>query len=89
MKHIQIRVFGKVQGVWFRKNTEEKARELGVKGIVMNEPDGSVYIEAEAEDKVLEEFIDFCKEGPEYARVQHIVLTEEDLKNYSEFRIIH
>ena len=89
MKHIQIRVFGKVQGVWFRKNTEAKALELGVKGIVMNEPDGSVYIEAEAEDKVLEEFIHFCKEGPEHAKVQHIVLTEEEMKNYSEFRIIH
>jgi acylphosphatase len=46
MHHYQITVSGKVQGVWFRKSTQDKARELGLRGFVRNQPDGSVYIEA-------------------------------------------
>lgn len=41
-----ITVEGKVKGVWFRKHTQIKAKELGLNGIVKNQKDGSVYIEA-------------------------------------------
>src|SRR5258706_2006965 len=68
-KHISINVTGKVQGVFFRASAREKAEELGVKGFVRNEPDGSVYIEAEAEEIILEQFLDWCREGPPRARI--------------------
>lgn len=35
-------VFGKVQGVYFRKHTQKKAIELGLKGWVMNTAQGTV-----------------------------------------------
>ncbi|XP_045516596.1 acylphosphatase-1-like [Pieris brassicae] len=35
-------VFGKVQGVFFRKHTQKKASDLGLKGWVMNTPHGTV-----------------------------------------------
>ncbi|MFN9582057.1 MAG: acylphosphatase, partial [Bacteroidota bacterium] len=44
IKRIQIRINGRVQGVYFRKEAQQKARELMLKGFVRNEADGSVYI---------------------------------------------
>ena len=61
--HIKIEVEGKVQGVWYRASTKEKADELGVFGYVENQDNGSVYIEAEGEIDHLEQFIAWCKEG--------------------------
>ncbi len=87
MQHLNIRVEGKVQGVWFRANTKRVAEELGVKGYVMNKPDGSVFIEAEAEEEVLEEFLAWVKQGPPAAEVQNVLLSEGELQNFSEFII--
>ncbi|MEQ9567382.1 MAG: acylphosphatase, partial [Pseudomonadales bacterium] len=42
----RIHVVGRVQGVFFRASTREKATSLGLKGWVMNQHDGSVLIEA-------------------------------------------
>ena len=53
MHKIDVIVTGKVQGVWFRRYTQEKARELGVNGWVRNESDGTVTIVAEGNDKLL------------------------------------
>ena len=49
MKHLKIKVSGKVQGVWFRAATQVEAKRLGISGFVRNEADGGVYLEAEAE----------------------------------------
>ena len=79
MKHLNITVKGKVQGVHFRASTKAVADQLGVKGYVMNQPDGSVYIEAEGDDFELDTFLDFCKEGPEGAEVTDVEIQELDL----------
>ncbi len=47
MVHYKIVVKGKVQGVFFRKCTQEAALKIGVNGFVENEPNGDVYLEAE------------------------------------------
>ncbi|MDG1850558.1 MAG: acylphosphatase, partial [Gammaproteobacteria bacterium] len=47
MKHINVTVSGRVQGVYFRATTKEVADTLGVTGFVKNQADGSVYLEAE------------------------------------------
>jgi acylphosphatase len=87
VKSYSIRVFGKVQGVFFRASTEKKAKALGVNGIVRNERDGSVFIEAEAEEDVIEQFIHWCKRGPEHARVDSIDIAEIDYKGYLKFEV--
>jgi acylphosphatase len=71
-KQLKIIVRGKVQGVYFRKTTQEKAQKLGLKGKVRNEPDGSVLIYVKGNEKDLEAFIDFCHIGPERARVEQV-----------------
>lgn len=77
-----------MQGVWFRASARQKARELGITGIVKNLPDGRVNVEAEGEDEQLKAFTDWCKKGPELARVDKIEITEGTLKGFQEFIII-
>ncbi|MBX2897596.1 MAG: acylphosphatase [Cyclobacteriaceae bacterium] len=70
--HLNIKIIGKVQGVYYRASAKQKADELSVKGFVRNQPDGSVYIEAEATPEVLEKFLAWCHKGPERAQVQQV-----------------
>ncbi|WP_199117706.1 acylphosphatase [Pedobacter sp. ASV28] len=88
MKHINIKVIGKVQGVFFRTSTKAVADQMGVKGKVKNEKDGSLLIEAEAEQAVLDMFVEWCHEGPEKAKVESIEIIEGEVQNYSNFVVI-
>ena len=87
MQHLIIKVTGKVQGVFFRDSTRSKARELGIRGFVRNEQDGSVYIEAEGGEDVLNKFTDWCRKGPELARVDSLEVNEGAIKYLEEFEI--
>ena len=69
---VKIRVSGKVQGVWFRAFTREKAIEFGVTGWVQNETDGAVYLEANGEKSKLDLFIDKLKQGTERSVVDDV-----------------
>lgn len=64
MRKVYMNVSGRVQGVGFRYTTKMVADQLGVTGAVWNEADGSVGIEAVAEDKVLEDFITAVRNSP-------------------------
>ncbi len=88
MKRYIIRVSGKVQGVFFRASTKEIADQLGLNGIVRNEPDGSVYVEAEGERGPLEAFAAWCKIGPMQAQVVTFVIEEAAPKGYVGFTIL-
>ncbi|WP_449440096.1 acylphosphatase [Pedobacter steynii] len=88
VKHINIKVYGKVQGVSFRAVTKVVADQMGVRGMIRNEKDGSVYIEAEGDDTLLEIFIDWCNEGTDRAKVENVEITPGELKNYQNFEII-
>jgi acylphosphatase len=87
IKAYRIRVTGKVQGVFFRASTKSKADELDVKGMVCNEPDGSVYIEAEGSSKNVEQFIGWCTTGPPQAQVHRFDMKEAESKGYEDFQI--
>jgi acylphosphatase len=85
----QIRVIGKVQGVFYRASTKTVADDLGVKGWVKNEPDGSVLIEAEGTKDKLIDLIAWCKKGPAHAKVDSVERTEVALKHHPGFSIRH
>ena len=87
-KHIDIKVTGKVQGVFFRASTKAVADQMGIRGFVKNEKDGSVYIEAEAEPFILDAFIDWCKEGPEKSVVENVVLSDGATKDFRNFEVV-
>ncbi len=75
-KRLQITIYGKVQGVYFRVYTKKHAQSLGIKGFVKNQKNGSVYIEAFGNDKRLKEFIEWLKKGPDEANVKKIDIKE-------------
>ena len=62
-EHLNISLYGKVQGVFLRRTVRHEAVRIGLKGFVENKPDGSVYIEAEGKPEKLEEFVSWLKSG--------------------------
>lgn len=76
-----------MQGVFYRANTKVIADKYYIKGFVQNEPDGSVYIEAEGGADALEKFIQWCKKGPEKAKVEDVIVKEDRIKNFSCFEV--
>lgn len=87
VRHISIRVSGRVQGVYFRATTKDTAVGLGIKGFVRNATDGSVYIEAEGDPNQLAAFVSWCRTGPPRAQVVDAIVTEGDLKYFTDFSI--
>lgn len=87
MKTVSIIVSGKVQGVWYRQSTKEKATELGVTGNVRNQPDGSVAIVATGLLNQLDQFIEWCHQGPPRAQVTHVEVTELPHQSFDRFMI--
>jgi acylphosphatase len=71
-KQIILKIYGKVQGVFFRDSSQRKAKELNLFGWVKNESDGTVQILAEGEEKDLKELIEWCKNGPNHAKVDKV-----------------
>ncbi len=88
MRRIVVRVSGKVQGVFYRDSAKNEADKLGVRGIVRNEPGGSVYLEAEGDEPGLSNFLTWCKKGPPHAQVLTFVMEDAPLIGYVGFRII-
>jgi len=77
MKRVRVKIYGKVQGVFFRANTQEKAKALGVKGWVKNNSEGTVSAIFEGEDEVVDQIVEWCKHGPEVAQVDKVEAREE------------
>lgn len=87
-KRLKIKVFGAVQGVFFRHSARMKSEELGVEGFARNESDGSVYLEAEGEEEALRKLLEWCKKGPPLARVDRIEFSfGEPAGKFSRFTI--
>jgi acylphosphatase len=65
-------ISGRVQGVFYRAWTIEKAHTFGLAGWVRNLSDGSVEAVFQGEDKAVDAMIDACKTGPREAVVQTV-----------------
>ncbi len=87
-RSIRIVVSGKVQGVFFRKHTRQKALELGLGGEVMNQPDGSVCIHATGNPDQLAALIGFCHTGPAAAKVSGVMVEEMLFQEFPGFQIL-
>ncbi|MEE9462675.1 MAG: acylphosphatase [Bacteroidales bacterium] len=87
IKHYNILVRGHVQGVGFRYSAMRAAELYNVFGFVRNEPDGSVYIEAEGETFNLDMYLDWCRKGPGYGRVEKVFHTASTVQGFQKFEI--
>lgn len=76
-KRVRVIVFGRVQGVSFRHFTRKNAQRLGVSGWVRNLEDGSVEGCFEGEASAVDAAVEWCRGGPDGARVDRLELKEE------------
>ncbi len=76
MKTLVFNVVGKVQGVFFRKSSQERAKEIGIHGWIKNEENGSVSGIAQGSDIQLAEWKEWLQSGPTKSRVDRIKYEE-------------
>jgi acylphosphatase len=84
-----IRIYGRVQGVFFRAWTREQAEKLNVKGWVRNCPDGRVEAHVEGELTSVEEMIDLLRIGPPSATVDDLRVWDAELCDFEGFEVRH
>jgi len=88
LQKVRVRIFvsGLVHGVFFRSETENKARKLGLFGWVRNLTDGRVEILTEGEKAKLEKLVAWAKKGPDSARVDGLEIDwqeyQDEFKNF-------
>jgi acylphosphatase len=80
-------VTGRVQGVFFRGQTRDRARSLGLGGWVRNNGDGSVEAVFEGDDDRVESMVEWCRRGPAYAEVENVQVAWEDPRGETEFAV--
>ncbi|PID91598.1 MAG: acylphosphatase [Bacteroidetes bacterium] len=87
MRHFDIQVYGRVQGVGFRFAARKEARKLGLRGWVSNEMDGSVRAAVEGPEDRCYAFIRWCRQGPGYSWVERIEIGEASCRGLGVFSI--
>lgn len=81
----RVVVRGRVQGVFFRAETSDRARSLGLAGWVRNAADGSVEAVFEGERERIESILEWCRRGPALAEVEDLEVTWEPLRGEEGF----
>lgn len=88
MATINLLIKGKVQGVYYRKTAQEKARELNITGWVKYISGGRVEIMASGSEEAIKEFIEWCKKGPEKAVVENVIITPLSGEQFEDFSVL-
>jgi len=83
----RVIVRGRVQGVFFRASTRERAREVGAAGWVRNRPDGSVEAVFEGKPACVAAMLEFCRGGPRWARVDAVEEVVEEPEGLRGFEV--
>jgi len=79
--NVHVAISGRVQGVWFRASTKQKAEQLGLTGWVRNTAEGNVEAIFEGEEDLIKEMVDWCHRGPSSAQVKHVKVKNQELTN--------
>lgn len=77
MKRARVYVSGRVQGVFFRAQTQKAATRYNLTGWVRNLADGRVEALLEGEGKSVDKMLEWCRKGPPAAQVENVSITEE------------
>jgi acylphosphatase len=87
VKRAHVRVRGRVQGVFFRSDAQQRARSLGLAGWVRNEPNGSLEAVFEGRPEAVESMVAWCSRGPSGARVDDVEVEWEEPEGESGFTV--
>ena len=88
MVYKRIIIRGRVQGVYFRASAKEKASALGLGGEVRNLEDDSVEVLVAGNEHSVEQLIAWCRIGPPSARVEEVVVSDIEPKEFDGFRVV-
>ena len=83
----RVVVHGRVQGVFFRDSTRQRAQAAGLAGWVSNRPDGTVEAVFEGEEEAVESLVRWAHEGPRGADVERVEVTDEAPEDLAGFDI--
>ncbi|MCF8129918.1 MAG: acylphosphatase [Deltaproteobacteria bacterium] len=90
MTRAHVMISGRVQGVFFRAETQEKARDLGLSGWVRNTQDGRVEAVFEGDGNAVEKMLQWCEKGSAGARVENVnVNYEKYVGEFQSFSVQH
>ena len=88
MATIHLHIAGKVQGVFYRATAKEVADRLNLSGWIKNKKDDTVEAVVTGDDEQLKKFVDWCKQGPEKATVEKVIVTEQEPLDFKDFVIL-
>lgn len=77
-KGLHVYVTGRVQGVYFRQNTVDEAERLGLTGWVKNLYDGRVEALFEGESELIDQMLEWCRQGPSMSRITNVEYYEKE-----------
>lgn len=89
-KRVELKIHGRVQGVFYRDSARRKARKFNIVGQVRNNPDDTVSIIAEGEEQDLKNFIEWCYNGSMLAKVIKVDIEQKEATGeFKKFAIIY
>jgi acylphosphatase len=83
----RVVVHGRVQGVFFRDSTRQRAQSEGIAGWVANRPDGTVEAVLEGDADALERIVAFMRDGPRGAEVERVEVDDEESEGLTGFQV--
>ena len=86
--NVHVVISGRVQGVWFRSSTKQKAEELGLTGWVRNTPSGCVEAVFEGDEGKVNKMVKWCYQGPPLSNVEKVEIKNQNPTNsFNSFSI--
>jgi len=87
---LHVLISGRVQGVWYRASTKQKAEELRLTGWVKNTVDGNVEAVFEGDESTVHKMITWCRVGPPLARVADVKILQKRVgSEFTGFVVLH
>lgn len=89
-KRVHVIISGKVQGVFFRMETQKAALDIGVTGWVKNRTDGAVEAIFEGDSERIDKMLAWCWKGSPRSEVRDVAVENEVYSgSFSDFRITY
>jgi len=87
MQTVHLLITGKVQGVFFRETARKVAEKLNIKGWIKNTPDEKVEAMITGDEQQVNDFIKWCKTGPDRAEVEEVTVSSQPEIFFKEFEV--
>ena len=88
MKTVHLLISGKVQGVFFRAEAKNMAEKLAITGWIKNTSDEKVEALVSGGAADVDEFVNWCKTGPDRAKVENVQVSESPFTRFEKFEVV-